>query len=100
MKIYIAGSITNDPNYKRRFVIAEYKIKGLGHTPLNPCKQLGFTYREYINMGLCELMHCDAIYLLKGWEHSGGACLEKHYAKVIGLEIFKEGKYEPHEEKT
>lgn len=51
-------------------------------------------------MGLCELMKCDAIYLLKGWERSKGACLEKHYAKVIGLEIFEQGKYEPRAEKA
>lgn len=100
MKIFIAGIISSDNCFKRRFVEAEHWLLSLGHVPLNPNKNWGFSYHEYIDMGLCELMKCDAIYLLKGWEQSKSACLEKHYAKVIGLEIFKQGKYEPHEEKA
>ena len=92
MKVYIAGAITNNPNYREQFKAAEERLIAAGHAVINPCKNEGFTYREYINMGLCELMHCDAIYLLNGYEQSTGATLEHDYARTVGLEIIKEKK--------
>ena len=88
MKIYIAGSITNNPDYEKQFKQAEKRLISEGHAVINPVKNLGFSYREYIDMGLCELMRCDAIYLLPGWEKSHGAKLEFAYAKTVGLRIF------------
>lgn len=87
MKIYIAGKITGNPNYKLQFEEAEKDLKKEGHAVINPVKNLGFEYKEYIDMGLCELMHCEAIYLLKGWPESAGANLEYTYAKTIGIKI-------------
>lgn len=87
MKIYIAGKITGNPNYKEEFATAERELKKMGHTVLNPVKNEGFSYKDYIDMGLCELMKCDAICLLPGYEYSKGALLEKHYAKVAGLVV-------------
>lgn len=90
MKVYIAGAITDNPNYKRDFKKAEEKLKAAGFAVINPVKNDGFTYREYINMGLCELMHCDAIYLLKGYEESTGALLELNYAYSVGMTVIRQ----------
>lgn len=90
MKVYIAGAISNDPEYFHKFSRAEISLIKAGHAVINPVKNLGFEYREYINMGLCELMHCDAIYLLKGWEKSKGAQLERKYAETVGIKILME----------
>ena len=88
--VYIAGSITNDPKYKEHFLDMEILLRDLGFTPLNPVKNLGFNYRDYIDMGLCELMKCDTICMLNGYENSKGAMLELAYANTVGMNIIYE----------
>lgn len=90
MKVYIAGAITDNRNYKEQFAAAEERLRSAGHEVFNPARNQGYSYREYINMGLFELMQCDAIYLLKGYEKSTGATLEHDYARTVGLEVIEE----------
>ncbi len=92
MKVYIAGKITGNPDYIKQFAEAEEELKASGHTVLNPVKNKGFSYKEYIDMGLCELMKCDGIYLLDGWQESSGARLEFLYAMVTGMVAVEEVK--------
>ncbi len=92
MKIYIAGKITGNENYKDHFKQAELKLKSEGHQVINPTwKPLGLTYKQYIDLGLMELMQCEAVYLLRGWEKSNGASLEAQYAITAELKVMEEG---------
>ena len=94
MKIYIAGAITENPNYKEDFAKAEQFLLGMGLTVVSPVKNEGFSYKDYIDMGLNELMRCDAIYMLKNWKKSKGADFELQYALLIGLKVFfEDGNY-------
>ena len=92
MKVYIAGAISSNPNYEKQFEEAERSLLEEGHAVINPVKNEGFDYKEYIDMGLCELMRCEAIYLLEGWEKSPGANLELTYAITAGLQVYEQTK--------
>lgn len=95
MKVYIAGAITNDPDYKIKFDCAERLLRSEGHDVVNPAKNKPprgkeWTYRDYINAGLKQLMTCDTIFMLKGGVWSGGAQLEWAYAKTVGMRLWVE----------
>lgn len=90
MKIYISGSISKNPDYMEQFSNAEKKLQAAGHEAINPAKNTGETYKEFIDKGLLQEMECDAIYLLKGWQFSTGAHLEFEYAGAVGMQIMYE----------
>lgn len=94
MKVYLAGSISNNENYIEQFSNAEKRLKELGYTVINPVKNIGFTYKEYIDMGLCELSKCDAILMLHGWDKSEGAILELKYACTVKMKVMFESDIE------
>ena len=94
MKVYISGAITNDPYYKEHFEKVEEELLAGGLDVINPAKKgPGYTYKEYMDMSLKELMQCDTIMMLKGYEYSKGALLELHYAQCVGMNIFFENNY-------
>lgn len=91
-KIYISGPITGNENYKKQFEEAEELIKSIHAEPVNPAKNPeGLTYKEYIDLGLNQLMGCDMIFLLPGHDRSRGACLEKAYARTVRMPIINLG---------
>ncbi len=94
MKVYIAGRISDDPDFRNKFSAAERWLEGQGFEEIfNPAAdQTGdLTYKEYIDRDIKELMNCDAIYLLPGWEGSKGARLEMQYALTTGMTIIEKG---------
>lgn len=92
-KVYIAGPITNDPDYKIKFDAVSTWLTAMGYKVFNPTSApLGLTYREYIDLGLQMLMHCDCMYILPYKENSSsGVELEKHYAKLVNMPIIELG---------
>jgi len=96
MKIYISGSIRNNPNYREQFKTAENILAAKGYTVINPAwKPEGLTYIEYIDMGLAELSKCDAIYMLENWTESQGARCEYVYALTAKLKSYDERYIKP-----
>lgn len=98
-RVYIAGPITGIPEeeYRRRFAERKVLLEQMGYAALNPC-DIGAelrrakltaenrepTHEEYMNACLPELLRCDGISLLDGWEQSSGARTERDVAAATG----------------
>ena len=92
MKIYIAGKITGEPNYKEKFNIAATSLEAQGHIVLNPAElPEGMLPADYMRICFAMIDTADAIYLLKGWYSSSGASIERNYAMYTGKSILTEG---------
>lgn len=97
MRIYISGPITGTDDFEERFMAAEHKLKELFEDVevINPTMIKlpdSCTHEEYMAIDFKLLDLCDAIYLLKGWQQSSGACMEYGYAKKGDHIILQEGK--------
>lgn len=97
MKIYISGAITGTDDFMERFSVAQKKLERDGHDVVNPALvnsnlPKSTTYSEYMDMSICMLKMCDAIYLLDGWKSSRGANLEIIFAMLNNKKILYEVK--------
>ena len=95
MKIYIAGKINGDNNYKAKFKKAfDYCSQEGMNQVLNPAElPAGFSPEDYMKICFAMIDVCDTIYFLNDWKESKGATLEHTYAEYIGKRIeYQEGK--------
>ena len=95
MIIYISGPISNIPDFKDNFEKAEEKLKTEfpGAEIINPTMVVlpeSCTHEDYMRIDFMLLDLADAIYMMKGWELSKGACMEFGYAMAKDLIILKE----------
>lgn len=88
MKVYLSGSISDDPQYKRHFRRAERRLIKRGDQVFNPCIiPVIFSYWQFMAIDLAALACCEKIYMLKGWQNSRGAKIELARAIELGLLI-------------
>lgn len=97
-KVYISGPITGTNDFIERFAAAEQILKSIGYTVINPASverlekmpQKSTTWEQYMGEDLKMLATADAIYLLKGWENSRGAVIERDVAVGMGKQVLYE----------
>lgn len=102
--IYCAGPITGIPDFRERFTRAVLEVQLLGHVPINPCevtKAAGIdddgstaVWLACMKADIRALLACDGIYLLRDWENSRGARLEKLVAEGLDMEIIYQPDYQ------
>ena len=88
MKIYIAGRITGNPNYKAQFKATAAMLQENGHTVLNPAElPEGMKPADYMRICFAMLESADTAVFLPDWEDSPGAQLEKHWCEYVGKKM-------------
>lgn len=104
-KVYIAGPMRGYPDFNTpAFNAAEDAWIARGHQVWNPAKhgkdftgtgldladRPDFTEnatKRYMRRDLPQVLECDIVAVLEGWEQSAGARIEVHVARACGLEI-------------
>lgn len=91
-KIYIAGKITGDPDFKQKFERVAHYFRARGYAVLNPTvlSQDGMLPADYMRICLPMVDSSDIVYFLSDYVNSNGAQIEFLYAKYIGKEIVLE----------
>ena len=88
LRVYIAGKITGDKNYRDKFAKAEQALTAMGHCVLNPAHlPEGMEQGDYMRICLAMIDCADGVVLLPDWRESDGARLERAYAEKIGKEV-------------
>ena len=87
--IYIAGPMTGLPGLNfEAFHAKALELRSAGHDVVNPAEinpDTTMTWHACMRRDIAELVTCDCIYLLNGWQGSKGAMLEHHIAERLGL---------------
>ena len=85
MIIYIAGRVTGDPDYKRKFVHAMAVVRKFGHTPLTSASlPAGLTEAAYMRISLAMIESADLVLFLPDYTKSEGATIEWLWCQKTG----------------
>ena len=97
MTYYISGPMTGIKEFNREaFRAAEANLRARGLSVITPFGALlprgGMPYREMLAADLDDIcFKAEALYMLKGWEHSPGSRAEHAVAVALELPIDYEG---------
>lgn len=105
MKVYISGPITGTKDYFERFQKAEQYFRQQGCEVINPAEVMrplpeSTTWEEYMKVAIALLEQCGMIFMLKGWQKSRGAAIEREHAYRLNIHTIyeKEAMYEQDKE--
>lgn len=88
VKLYIAGPITGDSEYKGKFEAMARRLEEWGYTVLNPASlPEGMSKADYMRVCLSMVDTADALVAMRGWMDSAGARIEVSYARYIGKPV-------------
>jgi len=94
-RIYIAGPMTNMPALNFPAFHAEAaRLRALGYEVVNPAEVNADPtagWHACMRADIAQLVTCDAVRLLEGWESSRGASLEAHIAHSLDMRLVYPG---------
>lgn len=89
LTLYLAGPITDFPEFREAFAFAERVVARAGHRSVSPLDiYAGEDWLVAMRLDITELMKVDGIVLLPGWPRSKGARLELTVAAELKKRIF------------
>lgn len=88
-RIYLAGPMTGLPDFNfPAFNAQAARLRALGYAVCNPaenpeppCK----SWEGYMRAAIAQLVTCDTIAMLPGWQNSRGARVERHLALDLAM---------------
>jgi hypothetical protein len=102
--IYISGGIKDVPDFVEKFAAAAAEVALWGAHPVNPVDigacagnpclypgellDSGHTWQCYMRHDIELLVHCQGIYMMRGWEKSKGASEELRIAQGLGITVY------------
>ena len=93
IKIYISGPITGiADNNVPAFNAAAAELRARGYEVVNPVEsdcECQNVWTEYLKKDIKQMLECDAVVVLNGWNNSRGARLEVYIATCLGLPILE-----------
>lgn len=94
-RVYLAGPMSGLPDYNYPAFNAEAaRLRALGYHVENPAenpKPEPETWENYLRVALRQMLTCDAVLLLPGFQRSRGAMLEMQTAKELQIAVFMAG---------
>ena len=91
MRLYIAGPMTGIPDLNfPLFHAAAARLRALGFDIVNPAEintDPSADWAACMRADIAQLVTCDAIFVLDGWQCSRGASLEVHIAKALHMPV-------------
>ena len=89
MKVYIAGKITGDPDYKAKFQAASDYFTAGGDVVISPAiLPAGMTPADYMRICFAMIDSAHIVAFLPDYEDSRGAMLEWHYCQYTSKQTF------------
>lgn len=90
-RVYIAGPMTGLPELNfPAFHAAAKSLRQAGFDAVNPAEinaDTAASWLDCMRADIQQLVTCDGIAMLPGWENSKGAKLENHIATQLGLAV-------------
>jgi len=89
LKLYLAGPMSGMPdNNYPAFAAETIRLRGLGYEVVSPAEinPEGGTWHKCMRRDMEQMVRCDEVATLPGWDKSQGATLEVYVAGRLGIE--------------
>jgi hypothetical protein len=90
--LYLSGPMTGVAEYNYPlFITTATRLRNLGY-PIHSPSDYELTSEDWVTCmrrGITDLMKCDEVALLRGWDQSNGAVLEVYIANSLKMPVHR-----------